>query len=169
MLSWYAVYVNVKHEKKVVQKLQDQNLQAYSPLVKKLQQWSDRKKWVEFPMLSGYVFVYILEEDKEKVLQCPGVFSFIKFNGVEAKVRASEIEILKSIELSGYDVTQEAGNLKLHSTVEITQGHLKGLKGTVVEFKNMHYVQIQLESLHQNITIKLPPQILKQIPNSINR
>jgi len=59
MLNWYAIYVNVKHEKKVVKKLQERNIEAYSPVLKKLQQWSDRKKWVEFPMLSGYVFVKI--------------------------------------------------------------------------------------------------------------
>lgn len=77
MLNWYAIYVNVKHEKKVVQKLRDINIEAYSPIVKKHQQWSDRKKWVEFPMLSGYVFVNIDISVKDKVLQCPGVFSFI--------------------------------------------------------------------------------------------
>ena len=59
MLNWYAVYVNVKHEKKVVHKLTDKGIEAYTPFVKKMQQWSDRKKMVEFPMLSGYVFVNI--------------------------------------------------------------------------------------------------------------
>ena len=67
MFNWYAIYVNVKHEKKVVQKLQEQQIEAYSPVVKKLQQWSDRKKWVEFPMLSGYVFVKRDITEKEKV------------------------------------------------------------------------------------------------------
>jgi transcriptional antiterminator RfaH len=82
MLNWYAVYVNVKHEKKVVHKLTDQGIVAYAPFVKKMQQWSDRKKLVEFPMLSGYVFVNIDETLKKKsILKCPGVFSFIKFNG----------------------------------------------------------------------------------------
>lgn len=167
MLNWYAIYVNVKHEKKVAQKLQEQHIEAYSPVVKKLQQWSDRKKWIEFPMLSGYVFVNINIVEKEKVLHCPGVFAFIKFNGKEAKIRDSEITILKSIEASGYDVTQESTDLKLLDEVEITQGPLKGLKGTIVQLQNLKYVQIQLESLHQSITIKLPQHILK-IQSSLN-
>lgn len=161
MLNWYAVYVNVKHEKKVVKKLQEQHIEAYSPVIKKLQQWSDRKKWVEFPMLSGYVFVKIDISAKEKVLNCPGVFAFIKFNGIEAKISDSEIAILKSIELSGYDVTQETEGLKLSDEVEITQGPLKGLKGTIVQLQNLNYVQIQLESLHQSIKVKLPQHSLK--------
>lgn len=162
MLNWYAVYVNVKHEKKVVQKLSEKQIEAYSPIVKKLQQWSDRKKWVEFPMLSGYVFVNIDLQEKEKVLQCPGVFSYIKFNGVEAKIKDSEIAILKSIELSGYDVTQDSIDFKLLDEVEIIQGALKGLTGTIIQFQNTNYVQIQLESLHQSISVKLPSHILKK-------
>lgn len=161
MLNWYAVYVNVKHEKKVVHKLTDQGIVAYTPFVKKMQQWSDRKKLVEFPMLSGYVFVNIEDVEKETILKCPGVFSFIKFNGFEAKIRDVEIAILKSIEESGYDVTHEAGELKLLDEVEITQGQLKGLKGTIVLIQNTNYVQIQLSSLQQNIKVKLPIHILK--------
>jgi transcription antitermination factor NusG len=155
----------VKHEKKVTQKLQEQHIEAYSPIVKKLQQWSDRKKWIEFPMLSGYVFVKTDIAEKEKVLNCAGVFAFIKFNGVEAKIKDSEIAILKSIEASGYDITQATEGLKLLDEVEITQGSLKGLKGTIVQLQNFNYVQIQLESLQQNIKVKLPQHILKIQPS----
>ena len=151
----------------MVQKLKEQNIEAYSPVVKKLQQWSDRKKWVEFPMLSGYVFVKIDITEKEKILNCPAVFAFIKFNNVEAKIRDVEIEILKSIETNGYDVTQASEGLKLLDEVEITQGQLKGLRGTIVQLQNLNYVQIQLESIHQSIKVKLPQDILK-IQTSVN-
>jgi transcription antitermination factor NusG len=158
---WYAVYVNVKHEKKVVQKLQSLAIEAYSPMVKKIQQWSDRKKWVEFPMLSGYVFVKINEFDKDKVLTCPGVFSFIKFNGTAAKIREVEIDILKSIENSGYDISNEVVGLKIQDEVEICEGPLKGLRGLVLRFQNSDFVQIELESLKQNVKVQLPKNILK--------
>ncbi|MES2514162.1 MAG: UpxY family transcription antiterminator [Bacteroidota bacterium] len=163
MLTWYAVYVNVKHEKKVVTKLTDMGITAYTPFIKKLQQWSDRKKWVEFPMLNGYVFVNIANDKKEDVLKCPGVFSFIKFEAKEAKIRDSEIEILKSIELSGYDVTQSVDDFKILDEIEVTQGFLKGIKGTVIQFQNTQYVQIQLQSLNQTIKVKLPKHIIKVI------
>jgi len=161
MNCWYAVYVNVKHEKKIVQKLLEQGFEAYAPFVKKIQQWSDRKKVVEFPMLSGYVFVNVLENQKEFILRCPGVFSFIKFNGVEAKIMDSEIATLKSIEKSGYDVTSEVGEFKILDSIEITQGSLKGLKGSILQIQNTEYVQILLESLNQSIKVKLPKHIIK--------
>ena len=161
MLSWYAIYVNVKHEKKVVQKLTEQRIESYSPMVKKLQQWSDRKKWVEFPMISGYVFVKIEFIEKEKVLFNPAVFGFVKFEGKEAIINEHEINILKSIELTGFDVTQESDYIQLHDEVEIDQGQLKGLIGTVIKIQNEEYVQIELKSLKQSIKVKVPKYILK--------
>lgn len=166
--NWYAIYVNVKHEKKVVQKLLEKSIEAYSPFIKKLQQWSDRKKLVDFPMLSGYVFVKINTNEKESVLNCPSVFSFIKFNGVEAKIKDYEIEILKSIEKSGYDVTHEVVGLNLLDEVEINEGALKGLRGVICRFQNNDFVQIELESLKQNIKVQLPKNILKIISPKIN-
>ena len=161
MINWYVIYVNVRHEKKVVQKLLDKHIHAYSPVVKRLQQWSDRKKWVEFPMISGYVFVKADLTDKEKILTNPGILGFIKFDGKEAVIPQKEIDILKSIELTGFDVSQEAGSFNLHDEVEISQGYLKGLLGRVVQIQNEGYLQIELDSLRQSIKVKVPKQILK--------
>jgi transcription antitermination factor NusG len=159
--NWYAIYVNVRHEKRVAEKLCELNIEAYAPVAKKQQQWSDRKKWIEFPMLSGYVFVRIELEDKEKVLLNPSVFSFIKFGGVEAKIKKEDIETLKSVEKTGYDITTEVKGLKINDEVEILQGFLKGYKGVLVQFGNEDYVQIELLSLKQNVTVKVPKNILR--------
>lgn len=162
MKKWYAVYVNVRHEKKVVTKLAEYGVEAYSPIVKKLQQWSDRKKWVEFPMLSGYVFVRIvLNQDKEKVTNHPSVFGFIKFEGIEATIKENEIAVLKSIEETGYDVTQESEQIKLSDSVVIMQGPLKGLMGQVVRIQDEDFVRLELTSIKQNVTVKVPKQILQ--------
>jgi len=160
-MNWYVVYVNVRHEKKVVQKLLEKNIHAYSPVVKRLQQWSDRKKWVEFPMISGYVFVKADLMDKEKILSNPAVMGFIRFEGKEAVIPQKEIDILKSIELTGFNVSDEAGSFRLHDEVEISQGHLKGLMGKVVQIQNEDYLQIELDSIRQSIKVKVPRQILK--------
>jgi transcription antitermination factor NusG len=51
--------------------------------------------------------------------------------------------------------------LNIADEVEIIQGTLKGLKGTIVQLHNGNYVQIQLQSLHQSIKVKLPAHILQ--------
>ena len=59
---WFAVYTKSRNEKKVYERLIDEGYEAYLPLQKRLKQWSDRKKWVEEPLLRSYVFVKINRE-----------------------------------------------------------------------------------------------------------
>lgn len=161
MQHWYALYVNARHEKKIVLKLTEYGIIAYTPIIKKMQQWSDRKKWVEFPMLSGYVFVKTELIQKEEILRTPSVLGFIKFNGVEASIKESEINILKSIELTGYDITEEVTDVNMNDDVEIMQGPLKGLTGKIVRIQNEDYINIELSSIKQSIKVKVPKNIIK--------
>jgi transcription antitermination factor NusG len=165
MQHWYALYVNARHEKKIVLKLLEQRIEAYTPIARKIQQWSDRKQRVEFPMLSGYIFVKTDLTDKEKILHTPSILGFIKFNGTEASIRESEINILKSIELTGYDITQEVSDLKMSDDVEIMQGPLKGLAGKIVRIQNEDYISIELNSIKQSIRVKVPKHIIKILAN----
>ena len=56
---WHAIYVHSRAEKKVHVELTLKGIESFLPLHRKLRQWSDRKKWVEIPLISGYVFVHI--------------------------------------------------------------------------------------------------------------
>ena len=45
--KWYAVYTRPRFEKQVGQRLLEDGIEAYVPLIKTMRQWSDRKKVVE--------------------------------------------------------------------------------------------------------------------------
>jgi hypothetical protein len=53
--SWKVLYVSSRQEKKLSVRLQQLGIKNYLPIVKKLRIWSDRKKWVDFPMFNGYI------------------------------------------------------------------------------------------------------------------
>ena len=48
--KWYAVYTRPRFEKQVGQRLLEEGIEAYVPLIKTMRQWSDRKKVVELPL-----------------------------------------------------------------------------------------------------------------------
>ena len=48
---WYAVYTRPRSEKKALITLSEDGYEVYLPLKKTLRQWSDRKKWIEFPLI----------------------------------------------------------------------------------------------------------------------
>lgn len=81
VLNWKVVYVASRQEKAVAHRLQQQQIEVYVPLVRKLQRWSDRNKWVEFPLFNGYVLVRPRLNELDRVLQVPGVVAYVRLTG----------------------------------------------------------------------------------------
>ena len=96
---WYVLYVNVRHEKKVFEKLQEQAIESYLPIVTRMKQWSDRKKRVEEPLFTGYVFVKLLEHELDKPLYVSGVLNYLSFGKKKAIVKQSEIDNLQYLNI----------------------------------------------------------------------
>ena len=55
--KWYALYTRPRAEKLVFQRLVEAGIETFLPLQKTYRMWSDRKKLVEKPLLSSYIFV----------------------------------------------------------------------------------------------------------------
>ncbi len=160
--NWHALYVASRQEKKVLERLQQKNIETYLPILKTMKQWSDRKKMVELPLLNAYIFVHITSLESDKTVQTPGVVNFVRAEGKIAKVREVEIERLKQLIELGYQM--EVGgvkhNYKEGDKIKITSGALKNIEGFVVENKEGRYIDVLLESIGQSIRVKLPEEIL---------
>ena len=163
MSTWNAIYVSSRQEKKIQAKLVEKGIEAYVPLKKTLSQWSDRKKWVITPLISGYVFVQSSEQKKDLILQTQGVVSFVRYNGKEAIIRESEIDILKSIEEHGYEINLISDTFKSGDILHVFQGPLKGLVVQVLEINNDDTVcAFVIESIGQNFKVTLPKVVLRK-------
>src|SRR5439155_17167863 len=55
---WYAVQTRSRHERVVAAQLREQDVSIFLPMITQIRRWSDRRKLVEFPLFSGYVFVH---------------------------------------------------------------------------------------------------------------
>src|SRR5439155_22663486 len=55
---WYAVQTRSRHERVVAAQLREQDVSTFLPMITRIRRWSDRRKLVEFPLFSGYVFVH---------------------------------------------------------------------------------------------------------------
>jgi len=153
--KWYAVYVMSKHEKKVADLFEEQNIKYFLPLHKILKQWSDRKKWVEEPIFKSYIFVRVALRQYEKVLFTEGVVTFVKFNGfpepVNDDVIKNLITILKSEE--EFEVTDE--QFELNETVKVVRGALKGVVGQVAELHGKYKLIVHIEVLGRRLMLNV--------------
>jgi transcription antitermination factor NusG len=161
--KWYALYVSSRQEKKVQDKLLSKGIEAYTPIVKTLRQWVDRKKMVELPLIKGYVFVKHAPIEKEKVFTVNGIVNYVSFERKPAIIRDNEIQLLKDITSFGYETSiVNFSNLTKGTDVKITQGNFKGLSGTIVRKDKNEFFVIALESIQQHIIIKLPAAVLEK-------
>ena len=53
--NWYAIYVNVRHEKKVAEKLCELNIEAYAPVAKKQQKTALNKPRLKVTLMEAYL------------------------------------------------------------------------------------------------------------------
>ena len=121
--NWYAIRVKSRTEKKVDAELVEQGIESFLPLYKKLRMWSDRKKWVEMPLISGYVFVHISRKEYELVLRTYNVVCYIYYNGKAAVIRENDILMLKRmLGQSELELEVTIESLKPGQMVEIISG-----------------------------------------------
>ena len=161
--KWFALYTKSRSEKKVHKELVDKGIECYLPLEKKLKIWSDRKKWVEEPFIRSYVFVYTEEEKLQQSLNTSGVVTVIRFEGKPAVVQEDHIKLIKSVLSSNEDFELSTETFEPGEKVEIEKGSLKGLYGEMVYHLNKYKVLIRIESINQNILIRINPSYLKKV------
>ena len=92
--KWIAVYTKPRHEKTVENELLKKGFEVYLPILKERRKWSDRKKWVEFPLFRSYIFVKTEIKNSLFVLQTLGVVKVIKFGGEIAVIQNDSIQAI---------------------------------------------------------------------------
>ncbi len=158
--NWKVVYVAPRAEKKVAKKLTELGIENYLPINREKRKWSDRMKWVELPMIPGYVFVRPNSIQRDQVLQQTAVLNYVRYNRTDAIVKDYEIKALRSIQDKGYFVEASAEKVVIGDEVVIGYGPFKGLNGTVVMDQTHSLYTILIRSLDLSLRIRVPSEIL---------
>ena len=161
-MAWYALYVRPRHEKKVYDQLLEKRIESFLPLTKQLRQWKDRRKWVEMPLFSGYVFINIDLKDRLQALQTHGVVRMVSFGGVPAVIPDWQIEQLSKILQEGAAIQPEE-YLKVGDFVEVTEGPLKGVRGYLREKRGESRIAILIDGIYQSASFVVDKYLVKKV------
>ncbi len=155
--AWFAVYSRSRAEKKVALELEYSEINYYLPLQRKLRTWSDRKKWVDFPLIPGYIFVNLAYNEFEKVYQVPGVLGFLRIEGRPAEIPECQIDSLRRL-LRQNEVPYQVDYrlYKPGDEIEVVSGPLMGMKGNLVMVKGKKRVAVQLEQFSLSLLVEVP-------------
>jgi transcriptional antiterminator NusG len=155
--NWYAVYVKPRHEFVAFGELQRKCVEAFLPSVKRISQWKDRKKLIEYPLFPGYVFVQVPSYPGAflAVLKTRGVVSFIALEpGKPTPAAPEEITSLKLILESGNDIDIYP-HLKEGTRVRVTSGPLKYAEGVLAKREDEYLFVVNIELLGRSVAVKI--------------
>jgi transcription antitermination factor NusG len=164
---WYAVYTKPRWEKKVAQLLTKKGIQNYCPINKVLKQWHDRKKWVEEPLFTSYVFVYLTPSEQAEVRKTAGVLNFVYWLGKPAVIRNNEIEVIQNFLSHHKDVKLERTRIKIEDNVQIIYGPLLHQQGKVLEV-HQKTVKVLLPALGYAMVAQVDKNHVDVLPPVVN-
>ncbi len=160
--NWIVVRSKPRSEKIAYTQLLEKGIEAYLPLLKERRKWSDRKKWIEFPLFSSYLFAKIEIKNSIFVLQTNGVSSLIKFG---EEIAIVQDEIVNSIKLAidgGYKLTP-TGYFIAGNEVEVIDGPMRGVKGIVKQLKGKDRLVIKIDAIQQALSIDIDSRFIKNL------
>ena len=159
--QWYALYNRSRAEKQIHTLLLKAGIKPYLPIRKVLKYWSDRKKWVEEPLFSSYIFVQITEAEYFTVLNIPGAVRYVTFEGKAVPIPPQQIEAIKLFIETGEELPEFDQNLSRGDIVDIIAGPMKGIEGEIVDFKGKRKVMIEINGLGRSVILDLPASQVK--------
>jgi transcriptional antiterminator RfaH len=159
-VKWYPVYTNPRAEKKACEALINKGIEVYLPLQRRLKQWSDRKKWVNEPFIKSYIFVRIKENEQTEVLMTKGVARFIYFSGQIASMPDRQINELKLLIASPYELEVTETDLQPGESIIIKAGPLKGFKGEIISYRSQKQLALRLENLGYSIIVNVAASLI---------
>jgi len=159
--KWYAVYTKSRHEKKVAQRLTEQGVEYYLPLVKTLKQWSDRKKLVEDTLFKSYIFVKANNKNYTNILQTAGVVKFITFEGKAQPIPDYQLDAVRRFLSEEVDYSVSTELFTKGQIVEINTGSMQGIQGEIVSISGKKKLLLRIDNIGYSLIVELPATCVK--------
>ena len=154
--QWYALHTRARYEKVVEQRLQERGVQTFLPLFTEIHRWSDRKKKVQIPLFSGYLFVKLAPSKvaRLRVLRTDGVFDFVGTRGEGMPIPDAQIEAVRTL-VEGVRSWCSHPFLKVGQRVRIRSGALEGLEGILVSRRGDHTLVISVDAIQRSLAVRV--------------
>ena len=153
---WYAVQTRSRFEKAVGAELCARGIEHFLATFQDVHQWKDRKKVVEVPLFSGYIFVRLqgIESVRLQVLKTNGVVRILGAGGQIEPVPDLEIDSIQQLLGSGKQCYLHPF-VREGSWVRMRRGPLAGVEGRLVRFKSQTRLVLSVELLSQSVATEV--------------
>jgi len=154
--NWYALHTRPRHEKLVVQRLAERSVETFLPLISEVHRWSDRKKKVQLPLFSCYVFARFVPNRLERlqVLRVAGVLGLVGTRGEGTPIPDTQIDAVRAL-IDGAVPWTSHPFLKIGQRVRIRSGALDGLEGILVSRNGSDTLVISVDAIQRSLAVRV--------------
>jgi len=154
--SWYAVHTRSNFERRVALELEQKGIETFLPVFHEIHRWKDRKKAVEIPYFSCYVFARIedVAEKRLDILRTAGALRILGAGCEIEPIPEFEIDRLERLVQSNLSAFAHPF-LKEGSHVRVKAGPLRGIEGLLVEVKNQNRLILSLNLLARSVATEI--------------
>jgi transcription antitermination factor NusG len=161
-LQWYALYVRVRHERKVEMQLTGRGYEAFLPSYLSNRRWSDRYKDVDLPLFPGYVFCRMSVADRVGVLAAHGVVRIVGFGADYIPVDEAEIVALQRA-MEEQVQCEPVPFVSAGERVRIVAGPLTGVEGILMEYRHGRRLILTISLLQRSVSVEVERSQLESI------
>ncbi len=163
--KWFAIHTRPRHEKKVAGQLAKRNITPFLPTLRETHDWTDRKKIVETPIFSCYVFVQVprWEDAYYPVLRTPGVLQWVRCAQNEPTAIPNEqMDAIRST-LSARVALTRHDFVRVGQKVRLRTGSLAGVEGILVGRKGDRKLVLSINLIQQSLAVPIEGYELEPI------
>jgi len=155
-LAWYALLTHARHEKTVAHQLHERGVTTFLPLVSQTQRWSDRRKIVEFPLFSCYVFAKLLptNEGRMTALRISGVHNLVGRRGAGTPIPDEQIDAVRKV-IEERVPSYYHDFLRIGQRVRIRSGALNGLEGILVARSGESTLVVSIDAIQRSLAVRI--------------
>lgn len=156
---WYAFVTKPRHEKKAKLSLDGAGIENYLPLRKTLRQWNDRRRWVEEPLFSCYIFARVAYSRRWDVQTSPSVIRIVNIANQPTPVRDEEITTIRRLLSTEGEIEVEPG-LMPGTQVRIDSGPLAGLEGKLTGYRGQKWFVVHVPAIGKSVLISIEENVV---------
>ena len=155
-MRWYALHTHARHERVVEHRLREQGMDTFLPVVQEVHRWSDRKKKVEVPLFSCYVFVHcaLSEQDRTMVHRVDSVLGFVGVRGAGVPIPDEQIDSIRTV-LEHAAPWRSHPFLKAGQRVRVRGGALDGVEGVFLSENGDHSLVISVDVIQRSMAVRI--------------
>jgi transcription antitermination factor NusG len=154
--SWYAIHTRVRQERGVVQRLRNQGWTTFFPVTTEVHRWSDRRKSVEVPLFSCYVFVRMAMtlEERARLFCVDGILGLVGVRGSGTPIPDEQIDAVRAL-LAQKISWSFHPFLKVGQRVRIRGGALDGVEGIFLSRNGDHTLVVSVDAVQRSLAVSI--------------